>query len=248
MLRFLSVVQAAGRWLTLRYFETTSDCIAALRAEGRTIWVTTLSPNSKRFDRDFVRAGNVIPDKLAVVLGREIDGVSPEMCAAADLSVFLPMCGFSESFNVSVAAALVIQRLTDLCPTEGGDLDAEEKQQLRDTWYRHLSARAPALFDQYINYWLPRGAEVEACMRRLHAEEVAAGAAGAAASLASSAAAGASSLLRPLEELRVPKVNRKIRIRMEQEGQRAVKLPAHASSSEPSASPTSAAAQQSPAQ
>lgn len=234
--------------MTLRYFETTSDCIAALRAEGRTIWVTTLSPDSKRFDRDFLRAGNSVPEKLAVVLGREIDGVSPEMCAAADLSVFLPMYGFSESFNVSVAAALVIQRLTDLCQQDAGDLDEEEKQSLRDTWYRHLSAQAPALFDEYVNHWLPRGKEVEACMRRLQAEEEAAGAAGAAASLASSAAGGASSLLRPLEELRVPKVNRKIRIRMEQEGQRAVKLPAQVSGSEPSASPTSAATQQSPAQ
>lgn len=42
----------------------------------------------------------------AIIFGNEKTGVSPEALAMADLQVKIPMSGFSESFNVSVAAAL----------------------------------------------------------------------------------------------------------------------------------------------
>lgn len=61
-----------------------------------------------------------IPPKLAIVIGRESDGVSQEMLREADKRIFLPMYGFTESFNLSVATALVLSRLFDHCP-EGID-------------------------------------------------------------------------------------------------------------------------------
>ena len=44
------------------------------------------------------------------------DGVSEEMLEAADRRVYLPMYGFTDSFNLSVAMALLVQRLFYLCP------------------------------------------------------------------------------------------------------------------------------------
>jgi tRNA G18 (ribose-2'-O)-methylase SpoU len=44
------------------------------------------------------------------------DGVSEEMLKEADRRVYLPMYGFTDSFNLSVAMALLIQRLFYMCP------------------------------------------------------------------------------------------------------------------------------------
>ena len=72
------------------------------------------------------------------------------MTDAADRRVFLPMWGFTESFNISVAAALVLQRLLDASADDRGALPAEELRRLRREWYDGL-ARSPeqrALFAQ----------------------------------------------------------------------------------------------------
>lgn len=53
---------------------------------------------------------------MALVLGAESVGISAEMRAAADLRIYLPIFGFADSLNVSVAAALVMQRLFDVRP------------------------------------------------------------------------------------------------------------------------------------
>jgi hypothetical protein len=44
------------------------------------------------------------------------DGVSEEMLKEADRRVYLPMYGFTDSFNLSVAMALLVQRLFYMCP------------------------------------------------------------------------------------------------------------------------------------
>ena len=53
------------------------------------------------------------PARLAIIAGRESDGISAEMRAAADRLLYLEMHGFTESYNLSVASALVLQRLLD---------------------------------------------------------------------------------------------------------------------------------------
>ena len=59
-------------------------------------------------------------------MGSEKTGVSAAMLRAADRLVFLPMHGFTESLNVSVATALVLQRLLDACPESRGQLPPKE--------------------------------------------------------------------------------------------------------------------------
>jgi tRNA (guanosine-2'-O-)-methyltransferase len=129
-----SVTMGADRWLTVRRFTTTADCVAALREAGRALWVTALSPTAACLGVDPLP----IPSSVAVVFGREIDGASDAMLAAADRLVYLPMHGFAESFNVGIAAALVLQRLLSLCPEAEGDLPEEERHALRQKWYPAL--------------------------------------------------------------------------------------------------------------
>ena len=184
-----TVSMASGRWLTIRHFNSTRDCIEALRADGREIWVTALSLGCVPFDRSV----GPIPDRLAIVLGRELDGVSAEMCAAASKAVFLPMVGFSESFNVSVAAALVMQRLFDLCPEAVGSMGEEERSEIRARWYRNLSLSTPGAEDIYMNFWLPRASRTVELMRDAVRRD------------------GEMAVIRPTEEARMPQINPKVR-------------------------------------
>lgn len=48
------------------------------------------------------------PAKLALVVGREVEGIEPEVLALADMCVQIPMFGSKESFNVVQAAAIAL--------------------------------------------------------------------------------------------------------------------------------------------
>jgi tRNA G18 (ribose-2'-O)-methylase SpoU len=48
------------------------------------------------------------PEKLAIIVGREVEGVEPEIIAKTDLQLVIPMFGQKESFNVAQAAAMAL--------------------------------------------------------------------------------------------------------------------------------------------
>lgn len=142
------VTRGAAAWLEIRRFATPADCVATLRAEGWTIWASDLAPSAEEATPQTIGA---LPPRLALVLGREVDGVSGEALSAAARRLFLPMAGFTESFNLSVAAALLLQRLFDACPEMRGDLGTGERAALRARWYRRLAgARQPSRFDAWL--------------------------------------------------------------------------------------------------
>lgn len=52
------------------------------------------------------------PDRLAIIVGREVEGIEPEVIAAADGCLVIPMLGQKESFNVVQAAAMALYHCT----------------------------------------------------------------------------------------------------------------------------------------
>jgi len=130
------IARGTERFLTLRSFKTTGECIQALREDSRQIWATDLSPVAVSLEEKTLE----VPPKVAVIFGREAEGCSKEILEAADRRVYLPLHGFAESLNLSVAAALVIQRLLHMCPDARGDLSAEQKVGLRKEWYDNLGS------------------------------------------------------------------------------------------------------------
>eukprot|EP00879_Flechtneria_rotunda_P019621 GHRR01020617.1.p2 GENE.GHRR01020617.1~~GHRR01020617.1.p2 ORF type:complete len:101 (+),score=30.31 GHRR01020617.1:687-989(+) len=76
-----------------------------------------------------------LPPLLAVVMGSEASGISSDMRTVADRCIYLPMYGFTESLNVSVAAALVLQVLITADPSVRGQLIGEGRgAQLLAKW------------------------------------------------------------------------------------------------------------------
>ena len=116
--------QRATEWLTVHEFDTTQECVDHLKNDlGYTLWVTDLSQvavrlessNSQLFSSssndDNDERSKRLPDKLAIVFGTEAVGCTTQMLNAADLRVYLPLRGFADSLNLSVATALVVHQV-----------------------------------------------------------------------------------------------------------------------------------------
>jgi tRNA (guanosine-2'-O-)-methyltransferase len=93
---------SALKWLRITKWDSAEELIRFLKKKKFAIAVTDLS--SKAVDpKDADLAQPVV-----LVLGNEHEGVSPELTKAADINLRLPMVGFVQSFNVSVAGALLL--------------------------------------------------------------------------------------------------------------------------------------------
>lgn len=104
------VGKGSQKWLTFHRYNNlehnTQTCIDAVKEKGYQIIATT--PHEKsNFVADFD-----VSKKSAFVFGVEKEGVSEMMLKQADGHLKIPMYGFTESLNVSVAAAIVLQDIT----------------------------------------------------------------------------------------------------------------------------------------
>lgn len=126
------VTQGADKWVEVRKWKSTSEVVQELKREGKRIVVTALTEKAKPIHEiDFS-----VP--TALVLGNEKDGASKEIIEAADDVVIIPMTGFVQSFNISVAGALsLFQILRDRSVRLGrnGDLTEEQQQILAAHYY-----------------------------------------------------------------------------------------------------------------
>jgi len=129
------VSKGTNAWLTLHRYRSSTDptaaCLERLRSKGYRIAVT--SPHVNGYDVTELP----IDEPVAVVMGTEWQGVSDRLLAAADLHVAIPMHGFAESLNISVAAAVVLHELNRRMRTSDSiswQLREEEKRELRAIW------------------------------------------------------------------------------------------------------------------
>ncbi len=126
------VTNGAHKWVEQRKWSNAADCIKAIKAEGYQMVGTALTADSVPMTEiDFT-----IP--TVICLGNEKDGVSEELLAACDKNCIIPTSGFSQSFNISVAAAILLsyiklQREERL--GKHGDLTDHQKDILRALYY-----------------------------------------------------------------------------------------------------------------
>lgn len=98
------VSKGTHRWLDVVRYETAEACSKRLKEDGYRIYLATM--DGEATPRDLAS----VP-RVAVVFGNEHHGVSPELRQQADGTFSIPMRGFVESLNVSVAAAITMQAL-----------------------------------------------------------------------------------------------------------------------------------------
>lgn len=101
-----NIAMGAQKWVDVHRYETTDACIAKLREEGYRIVATTPhEPTCDLFDLD-------IDTPSAFFFGTERDGLSETVLSQADERLRIPMYGFTESLNISVSAAIILQHIT----------------------------------------------------------------------------------------------------------------------------------------
>lgn len=83
------------------------SAIAELKEQGYSVYAVEQVHNSISLESFNYKSG----DKIAVVFGNEAEGVSEEMIAAADGCIEIPQFGSKHSFNISVAAGIVLWEL-----------------------------------------------------------------------------------------------------------------------------------------
>lgn len=128
------ISKKSQKWISTKAFSSSQSCISSLLEEGWELWTSELHHQEAAvLSLDITQKINC-PQKLAIAVGSEARGVSKELSEFSSRKVFLPMSGFTESLNVSVATALIIQRIFDIYPTLRRSLDEDEKKYLRLKW------------------------------------------------------------------------------------------------------------------
>jgi tRNA (guanosine-2'-O-)-methyltransferase len=106
----VDVAMGSSNWLSIHRYNSsennTKEALTELKKQGYRIVATTPHTNACTIEN------LPVDKKLALVFGTEIDGISETVYEMADEFVKIPMYGFTESFNISVCAALCMYELT----------------------------------------------------------------------------------------------------------------------------------------
>jgi tRNA (guanosine-2'-O-)-methyltransferase len=120
--------RGAQKWLDRYRWRSVADCVEYLRAEGYRLIAAHVDPTATPIEEvDFSR-------RTALLFGNELAGVSDEALAMVEDTTFIPVSGFIESYNISVAAGLCLYAArNDRIRRLGrqGDLPAEDRDRLR---------------------------------------------------------------------------------------------------------------------
>lgn len=99
------IAMGAQKWVDINTFDSVSNCVETMKNKGYQIIATT--PH----EDDCVMDDFDISKPSALFFGTERDGLSDEILQKADGFIKIPMVGFTESLNISVSAAIIIQNL-----------------------------------------------------------------------------------------------------------------------------------------
>ncbi|NJY62338.1 RNA methyltransferase [Salinimicrobium sp. CDJ15-81-2] len=117
------IAMGAQKWVDINRYTSTEDCIKKLRKKGYRIIAT--SPHKGIMLQDFD-----ISTPAALFFGRETEGLSEEVLEQADEFLQIPMVGFTESLNISVSAAIILQDVTARLRRSNTDWRLTEEEQI----------------------------------------------------------------------------------------------------------------------
>lgn len=144
------IAMGSPKWLNIHKYRkeenNTLDCINKLKEKGYRIVAT--SPHKNGYELKDLP----VDKPLALIFGTELTGISDTVREHADEFVAIPMFGFTESFNISVTAALCLHSLVNkLHEThDNWHLSEEEKDELKLNWLRKSISRVELIEKDYL--------------------------------------------------------------------------------------------------
>ncbi|WP_350285490.1 RNA methyltransferase [uncultured Croceitalea sp.] len=141
-----NIAMGAEQWVDVERYQTTAACIDRLKADGYQIVATTPHDESNKLP-DFK-----LTTKTALFFGTEKEGLSPEVLGRADAFLTIPMAGFSESLNISVAASIILQDLTQRLRNSNLEWQLSEKEIVtkRFDWTKNSIKNVEGIMARYL--------------------------------------------------------------------------------------------------
>ncbi|PKD16993.1 rRNA methyltransferase [Salegentibacter salinarum] len=139
------IAMGAQKWVDVNRYSTSKECIKELRAKGYQIVATTPYGESTAL-KDFD-----IEKPSAFFFGTEKDGLSDEILNEADCRLNIPMFGFTESLNISVSAAIILQSITSRLKSSeiNWQLSEEDKIKLKYEWLKKCIKNSDSIIAQF---------------------------------------------------------------------------------------------------
>ena len=145
------VALGASKWLNLQKYNAeennTLACINSLKTNGYRIVATTPHTNDVELDIFDLKKG-----KIAILFGSEQPGLSKLALDNADEFLKIPMLGFTESFNISVSASIILHHLrlklnqSDI----NWKLTSKEKDEIVLDWLKQSIKRSDIIEKEYL--------------------------------------------------------------------------------------------------
>lgn len=145
------VVQGSSNWLTMKQWNrnpnNTEECLLHLKNEGYKIVSTSL------YDNAVPLMDYCISEKTALVFGNEKNGISDIVRQHTDQFLRIPMLGFTESFNISVSAAICVFHLITALRNSSAcwQLSEEERRLLLIEWVSKNMVNPELVIEKYLS-------------------------------------------------------------------------------------------------
>ncbi|TDS15354.1 tRNA (guanosine-2'-O-)-methyltransferase [Maribacter caenipelagi] len=116
------IAMGAQKWVDIKRYQNSKQVIDSLREKGYKIVATSPHADSSLL-QDFK-----LDSKTALFFGTEKNGLSDYVLENSDAYLKIPMVGFTESLNISVSAAIILQHLTTQLKASDADWELTEEQ------------------------------------------------------------------------------------------------------------------------
>lgn len=139
------IAMGAQKWVSLNRYHSSTECIIKLKEQGFKIVATM--PHGDAVDlEDFD-----VTSPSAIFFGTEQQGLSREVIKEADQFLKIPMRGFTDSLNISVSAAIILQEITRKLRSSNikWKLSDLEKNAIKFEWFSKSFKNLPEYLQRF---------------------------------------------------------------------------------------------------
>ena len=139
------IAMGAQKWVDINRYHSVKAAISELKQNGYQIVATTPHKNDAML-HDFD-----VSKKSCFFFGRETQGLSQDVIDEADCFLKIPMSGFTESLNISVSAAIILQHVTTKLKQSNikWQLTEAEQQEKRLDWCKKTIKSYEEIIERY---------------------------------------------------------------------------------------------------
>lgn len=143
----LTVTKGAETWVDVEKMPWKLQSVKEIKNRGYRIVAVSPEKNATMLP-DFV-----LKEPVALIFGTEWKGVTEEILEFADETLAIPMYGFTQSFNVSVAAAICMYELKQKLLKSGLNykLSDEKKLEMKIRWAVNSIRSGKEIYENYLN-------------------------------------------------------------------------------------------------